>query len=134
MKIKGVFSYLGMYVYSFFPKNTGVRLLGYLRLFLFLPQVPVYDFAMYGYFFWQKLQVYDYFFPNFPPCTIKKVCKVIVFFLIFHYVQLSKCYVRLFFYQGFHYVRLFGYVRLLFFPEQSTMYGYSSMYGYCFFS
>ena len=78
LKIKGVFSYLGMYVYSFFPKNTGVRLFGYVRLFLFLPQVPVNDFAMYGYFFWQKVQVYDLgkyvrlFFPNFSTLYYQK--------------------------------------------------------------
>ena len=58
LKIKGVFSYTGMYVYSFFPKSTGVRWFGYVRLIIFLSKVQVYNFGMYGYFFWQKVQVH----------------------------------------------------------------------------
>ena len=82
LKIKGVFSYLGMYVYSFFPKNTSVRLFGYVRLILFLPKVQVYNFGMYIYSFC----------PKFPPCTIKRVCTFISFLQFFHHV-LSKGYV-----------------------------------------
>ena len=102
---------------------------------LFSRKIQVYDYSgMYDYFFfchkylctillcmviffWQKVQVYDYFFPNFPPCTIKKVCKVIVFFLIFHYVRLSKCYVRLFFLPRFPLCTVIWVCTFIFFPQ-----------------
>ena len=119
MKIKGVFSYLGMYVYSFFPKNTSVRLFGYVWLIFFCQKyrctilvctfiffLPIFHHAL------SKGEVHLSFFSLFSTIYYKMVCTVIVFTL------------------SFHYVRLFGYVRLLFFPKQSTMYGYSGMYLY----
>ena len=122
---------------SFFAKSTGVRF-WYVHFFFF------YQFSTMYY----EKGMYIYFIsPIFPPCTIKRVCMV-NFPLIFQYVRLSKWYVQLLFLPKFpvctviwvctvivfsitiQYVRLFGYARLLFFPKQSTMYGYSGMYLY----